>query len=603
MKSKKVNFKILFIIVIAIILTLIIYICLGKVGILQKLNETIKPETPELFSYIIYDNQDEKNIKMLIEVNDEKGIEYIKESDGKTINCNGKTQVSLDYVATKNSNLSFTLKAKGEQEISKNITLNDETISNNSVSISKIKDIEGYKIFEIKNNLSLIADRFKTYYKIGENGDWVEGKGKISTLDYDLTQNGKVNEEDNTVTIYAKIVNEIDKDNKLEDVVTVSQKYEVNTDSTQSSLEADSLIDAVEKYNLDDGEYTVKVAEETYNLKVHTFNQNLEIDANTEIGSENDVATENENAKSMVVLKVNGNLTIDEGAKLTAYASKNGYGGPKGMMIYCTGTLTNNGTISMTARGAKAEGQDVYLWKNSDNSYEFVPAEGASGANSVRITTSGFWGGTFSIIGESGSNSINRQTAGGGSGAAIANGDDGYGWTKTTSISGAGASGTAYSGGTGGGAALGETLYSGYTSESGSVNGGKGGRSKSSYAGNAGSGAGNPGGTDGNDGSKGSNGTGGLLIIYANSLINNSNIEANGSNGGNGYKNAGGGSSGGGSINIFYKDNYTENNGSITVDGGIAMCPTGYQGGAGGTGSISVGQILNGTYTSTYTNY
>lgn len=140
MKSKKVNFKILFIIVIAIILTLIIYICLGKVGILQKLNETIKPETPELFSYIIYDNQDEKNIKMLIEVNDEKGIEYIKESDGKT-------QVSLEYVAAKNSNLSFTLKAKGEQEISKNITLNDETISNNSVSISKIKDIEGYKIF------------------------------------------------------------------------------------------------------------------------------------------------------------------------------------------------------------------------------------------------------------------------------------------------------------------------------------------------------------------------------------------------------------------------------------------------------------------------
>lgn len=63
---------------------------------------------------------------MLIEVNDEKGIEYIKESDGKT-------QVSLEYVAAKNSNLSFTVKTNGEQEISKNITLNDETISNNSV--------------------------------------------------------------------------------------------------------------------------------------------------------------------------------------------------------------------------------------------------------------------------------------------------------------------------------------------------------------------------------------------------------------------------------------------------------------------------------------
>ena len=253
----------------------------------------------------------------------------------------------------------------------------------------------------------------KTYYKIGENGDWVEGKGKISTLDYDLTQNGKVNEEDNTVTIYAKIVNEIDKDNKLEDVVTISQKYEVNTDSTQSSLEADSLIDAVEKYNFDDGEYSVKVAEETYNLKVQTFNQNLEIDANTEIGSENDVATENENAKSMVVLKVNGDLTINEEAKLTAYASKNGYGGPKGMMIYCTGTLTNNGTISMTARGAKAEGQNVYLWKNSDNSYEFVPAVGAEGGVKSQVVGNSIFGGRYSKIGNSGKNVISRQTAGG----------------------------------------------------------------------------------------------------------------------------------------------------------------------------------------------
>ena len=107
---------------------------------------------------------------------------------------------------------------------------------------------------------------------------------------------------------------------------------------------------------------------------MQTFNQNLEIYANTDIGSENYVATENENAKSMIVLKVNGDLTINEEAKLTAYASKNGYGGPKGMMIYCTGTLTNNGTISMTARGAKTSGQNVYLWQNLNGEYEYIPA-------------------------------------------------------------------------------------------------------------------------------------------------------------------------------------------------------------------------------------
>ena len=46
------------------------------------------------------------------------------------------------------------------------------------------------------------------------------------------------------------------------------------------------------------------------------------------------------------------------------------------MLIYCTGKLTNNGTISMTARGAKAEGQDVFLWKNTNGTFEYVPADG-----------------------------------------------------------------------------------------------------------------------------------------------------------------------------------------------------------------------------------
>ena len=31
-----------------------------------------------------------------------------------------------------------------------------------------------------------------------------------------------------------------------------------------------------------------------------------------------------------------------------------GMGGPKGMFVYCTEDLTNNGIISMTARGARA---------------------------------------------------------------------------------------------------------------------------------------------------------------------------------------------------------------------------------------------------------
>ena len=76
----------------------------------------------------------------------------------------------------------------------------------------------------------------------------------------------------------------------------------------------------------------------------------------------------------MKMLKIDGDLTVNSGITLTACKSDNGYGGPKGMLIYCTGTLTNNGTISMTARGAKAGGQNVYLWQNKNGEYEYIPA-------------------------------------------------------------------------------------------------------------------------------------------------------------------------------------------------------------------------------------
>ncbi len=116
---------------------------------------------------------------------------------------------------------------------------------------------------------------------------------------------------------------------------------------------------------------------------------------------ETDVAIGNENAKYMVVLKVDGDLTICENVTLTSCKSDNGYGGPKGLLIYCTGTLTNNGTISMTARGAKAEGEDVYLWQNNDGSYEYVPATGGKGGEKVPY---------YDCHGLAGTDGINRGT-------------------------------------------------------------------------------------------------------------------------------------------------------------------------------------------------
>ena len=95
-------------------------------------------------------------------------------------------------------------------------------------------------------------------------------------------------------------------------------------------------------------------------------------------GATKDIGTASAYAQNTVVLKVNGDLTINE--EVTATTINSAYGGPKGLIIYCTGTLTNNGRISMTARGAKAVGENVYLLKNKDTegTYEYIPAAGAN---------------------------------------------------------------------------------------------------------------------------------------------------------------------------------------------------------------------------------
>ena len=366
-------------------------------GRLQNADE--ETEEQPLISYQVYDNSDESKIKTLVNVNDNSGIEYVEYPDGTKTYGNSKKQVTLDYIMEKKQNYTFKVKTKSNESIQeKTICADDEFINNNGIYIANISSENGYKVIDIENRTTLTG--FKTYYQIGKNGNWTEGTGKIGLTDYDLTKNNLIN-EDNTITINAKIENQT-----TQNVVNVTKKYEVETSSQNNSYNSESLLKALENNEISTGTYKVTVEDETYNLKVYSFNEDLNIKADTTLGTEEDVATASEYAKNMIVLKVNGDLTIDEGTTLTAYASKDGYGGPKGMTIYCTGTLTNNGTINMTARGAKAEGEEVYLWKNTDNSYEYVPAAGGIGSRGQSGNA------------EAGAAGVKRQTGGGGAGGS-----------------------------------------------------------------------------------------------------------------------------------------------------------------------------------------
>lgn len=347
-------------------------------------------------------------------------------------------------------------------------------------------------------------------------------------------------------------------------------------------VRSDGLIAAIRDINYVDGNYDVVANGVTYPIELINVYDNTTYSSSVSLG---DATTE----KKMLVVKYHGDLTINSGVTVTATTVSN-LTYKKGMLLYVEGTLTNNGTISMTARGTYNQaGENVYLWQNHDDTFEYIPATGGIGGAAVVRPNNGYNGSVISA-GKPGIDGSNRSTGGGGSGTAAAN-------VEGTGVSGAGGTGTSYSGGSGGGGAVKRSSGTSYAGNGSSVGGPGGAAFSSRYSSwyTAGGGAGNAGGLGKHYSTasydyqySGATGTGGLLIIYSNQLVNNGSITSNGSSGGGGT--APGGGSGGGSINLFVGNSYT-NNGTITANG-----PATGNGGKGGNGAITVGSISTGTY-------
>lgn len=295
------------------------------------------------------------------------------------------------------------------------------------------------------------------------------------------------------------------------------------------------------------------------------------------------------------VFKYFKNVYINEGHTVTVQNRC------KGLVIYCLGDCIIRGTLSMTARGAYADGEtfapnnlnDLIQWNQHID--RTIGAEGGASSNQDWTRSSGGYWSTSSI--HNGNAAVNGACGGGGGGRG--------GWWRGGGYNGMGRNGNSFSGGAGGGGiAWVSSDASGYSA---SFNGGPGanGRARNTndnYAnrvhGNGG--AGNPHGEGyrswnsaqySYDPCDAEDGTGGLLIlaVLGRLFISSTGIiESKGSNGGM-YGQAGGGGSGGGTITILHNRGYT-NNGSIIVDGGISG--GGWAGGAGGIGSLRVEEIV-----------
>lgn len=148
---------------------------------------------------------------------------------------------------------------------------------------------------------------------------------------------------------------------------------------------AKTLYDLVKQY-IPDGIYIYHCTTNDIEIEFQIINYNDDVILNTATTFGNTTAD-----TQMLILKFNKNLTINSGITLTPQVRK------KGMVVYVSGTLINNGKISMTARGASAIGQDVYLYND-----EYVPAIGGSGGKGVK----------GQVNGNAGINGTNRSTGG-----------------------------------------------------------------------------------------------------------------------------------------------------------------------------------------------
>lgn len=411
-------------------------------------------------------------------------------------------------------------------------------------------------------------------------------------------------------------------------------------DTATSNVSSSSVIDvllATNQYSCVDIECTVANSEWTvYNdisttLVSDTNYWGTGADGNVTISSNTNLSATTDG--DMIVKNYN-DLTVNSGVTLTTDNRC------RGALLYVKGNLVVNGTISMTARGCKANPATVGTDGNTPvaaSDGNAVPSTGIqirrkktgqTSSNSLTtlfhgcgnaavtaeanqailvsngqvftITRTGANGGTGQstttnqLNGVSGSNGTTGQSGGGGSGALQAD--------SFSASTGAGGAGTCFSGGAASGGV--STVNSGITGTAGNSFGGAGGNAIDGSLNEHGGGAGNPGGQwigQSIPNYAGQDGTGGTLIIIVRGTITigaSGIIEAKGSRGGgySGMTGLSGGGSGGGNIVILYGGSVS-NSGTITAAGGNGGLNSGAgisrSGGVGGVGSIQGPTIID----------
>ncbi len=413
-KNKKIIIALFVLIVIGILLivnrTQVYTLARNTVRNILRLTEDEATEETKVYCEVT----DPANGKtdVFVEFQNPKGIEKLIIGED-IIETKGKTKVAIDRKLNEGEVYQIKVKLNGEDKEELYTGVASRTLPTIILANADTNGDGTTKTVEVK---SVEHKNIKKYYSLDDGQNWSEYTEETKVLQVKEAENRTI-----TAKVEAKEGKFINVDNAERVPLIVSE----------------SLITAVRDANIinNDRYYRIAVKDKEYYTHIYIEKNSLTLESSKTYGSASDVGTANANAQCMVIVKVNGDLTINNGVTLTAYNTT--YGGPKGMLVCATGTITNNGAISMTARGAKAVGENVYLWKNISEgqtiNYEFVPVSGAGGASRRACNSAGQ---------SAGANGTGRQTGGGGSGQS--------GGGCKVAYSGAGSAGTSYSGGTGG---------------------------------------------------------------------------------------------------------------------------------------------------------
>lgn len=227
-----------------------------------------------------------EEVKVFITIENKNGIEKVIISN-TTLECKGKEKIALDRTFKKGELYPVKVELEGDKE--EEFTLIAETVPNIVVENMDTFGDGTTKTLSIEypENENLI-----NMYSLDDGQTWQEYKGEFDVM------------EDENKTIAAKCVI---KEEKIKGKVV----YKILGEEV-SVVVSDSLLSAAKNAPIikNNAHYRIEVKDEEYNVHAYVENEDVVVNNYKAYGNANDVATANAYAKYMVLVKVNGNLTV-----------------------------------------------------------------------------------------------------------------------------------------------------------------------------------------------------------------------------------------------------------------------------------------------------